>query len=88
MYMNLKRNQHKRISFNTTTMISLGFIGPPPSLSLAPPPPPNLVFSSGPPPSPIILVLNFRFTPLKLGGGGGGLLPWNVPLTVENVWYF
>ena len=25
MYMNLKRNQHKRIPFNTTTMISLGF---------------------------------------------------------------
>ena len=29
MYMNLKPNQHKRISFNTTTMTSLGFIGPP-----------------------------------------------------------
>ena len=29
MYMNLKTNQHKRIVFNTTTMISLGFIGPP-----------------------------------------------------------
>ena len=29
MYMNLKPNQHKRISFNTTIMISLGFIGPP-----------------------------------------------------------
>ena len=26
MYMNLKPNQHKRISFNTTTMTSLGFI--------------------------------------------------------------
>ena len=43
MYMNLKPNQHKIISFNTTTMTSLGFIDPPPkilgpSLNLAPPP--------------------------------------------------
>ena len=41
MYMNLKPNQLKGISFNTTTMTSLGFIGPPkilvPPLSLAPP---------------------------------------------------
>ena len=42
MYMNLKPNEHKRISFNTTTMTSLGFIAPPPnilgpSLNLAPP---------------------------------------------------
>ena len=29
MYMNLKPIQHKIISFNTTTMTSLGFIGPP-----------------------------------------------------------
>ena len=29
MHMNLKPKQHKRISFNTTTMTSLGFIGPP-----------------------------------------------------------
>ena len=40
MYMNLKPNQHKRISFNTT-MTSLGFIGPPnilgPPLNLASP---------------------------------------------------
>ena len=34
MYMNLKPNQHKRISFNTTTMTSLGFIGPPKVLGL------------------------------------------------------
>ena len=27
--MNLKPNKHKRISFNTTTMASLGFITPP-----------------------------------------------------------
>ena len=53
MCMNLKPNQHKRISVNTTTMTSLGFIGHPkilgPPLNLAPPkfnfllrsPPPN-----------------------------------------------
>ena len=39
--MNLKPNQHKIISFNTTTMTSLGFIDPPkilgPPLNLAPP---------------------------------------------------
>ena len=46
MYMNLKPNQHKRISFDTTTMTSLEFIAPPPlkilglPLNLAPPPPP------------------------------------------------
>ena len=30
MYVNLKPNKHKRISFNTTTMASLGFtiVGP------------------------------------------------------------
>ena len=43
MYMSLKPNQHKIISFNTTTMTSLGFIGPPKKilglpLNLAPPP--------------------------------------------------
>ena len=38
MYMNLKPNQHKRISFNTTTMTSLGVHSPPPPLNLAPPP--------------------------------------------------
>ena len=37
MYMNLKPNKHKRISFNTTTMISLGFIGPPPEIFRFPP---------------------------------------------------
>ena len=57
MYMNLKPNQHKRISFNTTTMTSLGFKVPPP-------PPPklptkfNFLLRSLPPP-PIILVINF-----------------------------
>ena len=39
--MNLKPNQHKRISFNTTIMTPLGFIAPPnilgPSLNSVPP---------------------------------------------------
>ena len=51
MYMNLKPNQHERISFNTTTMTSLEFIGPPKILG---PPfkfssPSNLIFCSFPP---------------------------------------
>ena len=50
MYMNLRPNKHKRKSFNTMTMASLGFIGPPKTfrspLSLTPP---NLFFCSGPP---------------------------------------
>ena len=29
MYMNLKPNQHERISFNARTITSLGFIAPP-----------------------------------------------------------
>ena len=49
MYMNLKPNKHKRISFNTTAMISLGFIAPSkilgPLLNLALPL--NLIFYSG-----------------------------------------
>ena len=45
--MNQKPNKHKRISFNTTNMTSLGFIAPPPPQikfllrSPPPPPPPN-----------------------------------------------
>ena len=63
MYMNLKPNKHKIISFNTTTMTSLGFGGPSktlgPPLNFAPPkfnfllrsPTPQLVWSEflGPP---------------------------------------
>ena len=42
MHMNLKPNKHKRISFNTMTMASFGFIGTPKilgtTLNLAHPP--------------------------------------------------
>ena len=52
MYMNLKPNKHKIISFNTTTMASLGFIGPLPKI-LGPPLnlalPRNSIFCSGAP---------------------------------------
>ena len=37
MYMSLKPNKHKRISFKATTMASLGFIAPPPPKILGPP---------------------------------------------------
>ena len=55
MYMNLKPNKHKRISFNTTTMASLGFIGPPP----------NLIFCSD---HPQLFWSEIFRSPLKLGG--------------------
>ena len=44
MYMNLKPNNHKRISFNITTMTSLGFIAPTPKHFRSP-----FKFSSPPP---------------------------------------
>ena len=62
MYMNLKPNQHKRISFNTTIMTSLGFIGPPLKFSS----PQNLIFCSGPP--QLFWSEIFRFPP-KIRGG-------------------
>ena len=48
MYMNLKPNKHKKITFNTTTMASLGFIIVR-SPSLSPPPPPHIKGGVGPP---------------------------------------
>ena len=54
MYMNLKPNRHKIIFFNTMTMASLGFIGPPqnfrPPLKFSSPP--KLKFLPRPPPPP------------------------------------
>ena len=62
--MNLKPYKHKITSFNTTTMTSLGFIGPPnilgSPLNLAPQ---NLIFCSAPLPSELFWSEIFRFTP-------------------------
>ena len=72
MYMNLKPNQHKRISFNTTTMTSLEFI--------APPPPPPL-FNLAPRKfnfllrSPELFWSEIFRSPLKIGKGGGCCFP-------------
>ena len=68
MYINLKPNRHKRISFSKTTMSSLGFIGPPLNLAL---PSPNLIFCSGPP--QLFWSEIFRSPPLKLGGGAAAI---------------
>ena len=61
MYMNLKPNKHKIISFNTTIMASLGFIGPP--LKFSPPPP--QFFAQVP---PIYFGLKFLGPPPKIRG--------------------
>ena len=55
MDMNLKPNKHKRISFNTTTVPSLGFIGPPKILE---------------PRAPLLFCSEIFMSPLKLGGEG------------------
>ena len=63
MYMNVKPTQHKIISFNTTTMTSLGFIGPPPKFSSHP----QSSFFAQVPPN----YFGLKFLgppPLKLGG--------------------
>ena len=74
MYMNLKPNHHKRISFNTTHnnhgIIGVHrdprkMLGPP--LSLAPPQ--NLIFYSGP--SQLFWSEIFRPPPPKIWGGEG-----------------
>ena len=62
MYLNLKPNQHKRTSFNTTAMASLGFIGPP--LKFSSPPKFNFLVRS----PPNYFGLKFLGRPLKLGG--------------------
>ena len=63
MYMNLKPNKHKRISFNTMTMASLGFIGPPKLMAMAgaaatevQPPAPRVFFWNSP-----LLIYNWGF---------------------------
>ena len=75
MYMNLKPNKHKIISFNITTMASLGFIGPPKNfkaqLKFSPPPPKfNFLLRSPPPPPPYYFGLKFLGTSIpKIRGG-------------------
>ena len=76
MYMNLKSNKHKIISFNTTTMASSAFIGPAkisgPPLNLAPPTP-NYIFCSAPPRPQLFWPEIFR-SPLKIRGGGAATM--------------
>ena len=62
MYMNTKPNKHKRISFNTITMASLGLIAPSPLKFITPL---NLIFCSCP---PNYFGLKFLGLPLKLVG--------------------
>ena len=64
MYMNLKPNKHKRISFNKTTMVSLGFIAP--ALKFSSPPPKKIKFFAQVPLN--YFGLKFLGPPLKLGG--------------------
>ena len=61
MYMNLKLNQDKRISFNTTTPKMLG-------------PPPKFNFLLRSPPRPNYFRLKFLGPPLKLKGGGAATM--------------
>ena len=62
MYMNLKPNKHKRMSFNTSTMTSLGFIGAPLNLG-----PPKFNFLLRSPPR-LFLSQIFMYSP-KIRGG-------------------
>ena len=71
--MNLKPNKHKRISFNTTTMSSLGFKCPPKilgsPLNLAPP---KFNFLLRSPPSQLFWSEICRLPPKIRGWGGEG----------------
>ena len=76
MYMNLKPNKHK-ISFNTTIMVSLGFIAPLAPLNLVPSP--NLIICSGPPPKKKLFLSEIFRSPPK---NRAGLLPCNMCITI------
>ena len=71
MHMNLKPNKHKRISFNTTTMATLGFIGPPKHfrspLKFSSPPKFNFLFTS-----PQLFWSQIFRSPSKIMREGGG----------------
>ena len=77
MDVNVKPNQHKIISFSTTTMTSLGFIAA--SSNFRSPlkfySAPNLIFCSGTPPkkNKKIKIKIFR-SPLKMGGAAATML--------------
>ena len=62
MHMKIRPNKHKGISFNTTTMTSLGFIAPPLKFS----PSPQIQFFTQALPN--YFRLKFLGAPLKLGG--------------------
>ena len=79
MYMNLKPNKHKRISFNTTTVASLGFIGPP--LNSAPPPIFIFLLRS---PAPNYFGLKSLGPTLILGAGGGAATMLGQYLTLTS----
>ena len=71
MHMNLKPNKHKRISFNTTTMATLGFIGRPkhfrsPLKFSSPSPKLNFLFRS-----PQLFWSQIFRSPSKIMGKGG-----------------
>ena len=63
MYMNLKPNKQKIISFNTTAMTSLGFI----MVGTPPPTPPKIESLE----EVQNVLLERRNKPVKRGGGGG-----------------
>ena len=77
MYMDLKLNQDKRISFNTTTPKMLG-------------PPPKFNFLLRSPPRPNYFRLKFLGPPLKLKGGvgGGGRLPCVTRNYLSNIYIY
>ena len=68
MYINLEPNKHKIISFNTTTMASLGFTAPPKKFRS----PLKFIFLLRFLPQ-LFWSDNFR-TPLKLEGGGAATM--------------
>ena len=68
MYMNLEPSKHKIISFNTTTMTSLGFIAPSP---------PKFNFLLRSPPSPQLFWSEIFRSPLKLERGAAIMVAQN-----------
>ena len=82
--MNLKPNKHKRISFDTTTMASVGFIGPP--LNLAPPPPPKFNFLLRSPPQ-LFWSEIFRSPPKIRGGGEAATMLRHATLVKKRLWH-